>query len=485
MARLSSQVTADVASTQHYDTVIVGSGFGSAFFLHEALRHARTGKVLLLEWGPIASHDEQVAAGKPSLVAPGSTFVNHSTRPWNFTIGFGGGTNCWFGQTPRFHPNDFAMKSRYGVGRDWPFGYDAMEPFYCEAEEIIAVSGDPDEAVVLPRSRPFPQPPHRLSTPDRILKQARPDMHFALPTARPRLATATRNACCASLRCSLCPADAKFTVNNTLIGTFEHPSVHVCAESRVIGLETQGGTVTAVRFENGGREYRVGGSLFVLGANAIHSPAILLRSGIDQGPVGKGLHESHGVEVEVLLDGIDNFDGSTITTGHDYGSYDGAFRRSAGSSLLHFENRWKFGLRTERGRWRQSLPIIINVEVLPDDDDRVQLDRNGAVEVVTGPTAAYEKAGADVAMERLPAILAALPVESIGKPQVRPTESHLQGTLRLGVDPADSVVDAGQVHHRLRNLVAVGTSVFPTCSAAAPSLTAAALSIRAARSILA
>ncbi|WYK06291.1 GMC oxidoreductase [Cereibacter sphaeroides f. sp. denitrificans] len=50
----------------------------------------------------------------------------------------------------------------------------------------------------------------------------------------------------------------------------------------------------------------------------------------------------------------------------------------------------------------------------------------------------------------------------------------------MGSDPARSVVDAGLVHHRLRNLVVVGTSTFPTCSAANPSLTAAALSLRAA-----
>jgi choline dehydrogenase-like flavoprotein len=50
----------------------------------------------------------------------------------------------------------------------------------------------------------------------------------------------------------------------------------------------------------------------------------------------------------------------------------------------------------------------------------------------------------------------------------------------MGADPATSVVDAGQVHHRWRNLTVVGTPVFPTCSAMNPSLTAAALSLRAA-----
>jgi choline dehydrogenase-like flavoprotein len=58
---------------------------------------------------------------------------------------------------------------------------------------------------------------------------------------------------------------------------------------------------------------------------------------------------------------------------------------------------------------------------------------------------------------------------------------HLQGSLRMGSDPKESVVDAGQVHHDVRNLIVVGSSVFPTSGSAPPSLTVAAMSLRAAR----
>jgi choline dehydrogenase-like flavoprotein len=51
----------------------------------------------------------------------------------------------------------------------------------------------------------------------------------------------------------------------------------------------------------------------------------------------------------------------------------------------------------------------------------------------------------------------------------------------MGDDPEESVVDAGQVHHHVRNLVVVGSSVFPTCGSAPPSVTIAAMSLRAAR----
>ncbi|MEO0061575.1 MAG: hypothetical protein RLZZ08_135 [Pseudomonadota bacterium] len=489
MARLTSQIAAEAISGQHFDTIVIGSGFGSGFFLHEALRHTRTtgrtGRVLVLEWGEIRDHAQQLADGRQTRIAPGSTYTNHSPRPWNFTIGFGGGTNCWFAQTPRFHPSDFRLNSLYGVGRDWPFDYAALEPFYCEAEDIMAISGDDDMARVLPRSRPFPQAGHRMSTPDALLKKARPDQHFVMPTARARVGTETRNGCCANLRCSLCPVDAKFTANNGLMDVFQHPAVQFCAGAKVTALETAAGSITAVRFESGGREHVVTGDLFVLGANAIHSPAILLRSGIDHGPTGQGLHEAYGIEVEAMLDGVDNFDGSTITTGADYGAYDGAFRSQSGAALLYFENRWKFGLRPEPGRWRQTLPIVIVVEDLPRDSERVLLGADGRAEVHGDGAGRYAMQGAERALAQLPQILSALPVERIERRGVRPTESHLQGSLRMGADAATSVIDAGQLHHVYRNLVVVGSSVFPTCSAANPSLTVAALSLRAARGLLA
>lgn len=54
-----------------------------------------------------------------------------------------GGTSLhWLGTTPRFCPNDFQLKTKYGVGEDWPLTYDELEPYYQEAEWSIGVSAD-------------------------------------------------------------------------------------------------------------------------------------------------------------------------------------------------------------------------------------------------------------------------------------------------------------------------------------------------------
>ncbi|MEL7048569.1 MAG: GMC family oxidoreductase [Pseudomonadota bacterium] len=463
-----------------FDVVVVGSGFGSAFFVKQLLELTNA-KVLILEWGSHHPHDWQIENHSNSAIPSGDTYRSNIDKSWNFTIALGGGTNCWFGQTPRFHPSDFKLKSRYGVGDDWPISYDELEPYYGAAEKIMSISGDPNMASEIPRSTEFPQPPHRPSSPDRVMMAAQPDKHFIMPTARSRVASDQRAACCASHRCWLCPADAKFTASNGLMDVFNHDRVTVCTGAEVMNFETSGNSIRSATFKSGGREMRVHGDLFVLGANGIQSPAILKRSSIDDGPVGQGLHECLGFDTEVMLNGIENFDGSTITTGINYSLYDGEHRRNAGGALLHFENRWSHGLRAEKGRLRETLPVTVVVEDLALPENRVELDGSGKAYVkFEAGRSDYAHAGLKRALDKLGQVLSPLPVEDIRHRQIRSTESHVQGTLKMGSDPEKSVTDSDLVHHRMRNLVVVGSSVFATCSAANPSLTVAALSLRAA-----
>ena len=54
---------------------------------------------------------------------------------------------------------------------------------------------------------------------------------------------------------------------------------------------------------------------------------------------------------------------------------------------------------------------------------------------------------------------------------------------RMGADPKTSVVDADQRSHDHANLFLLGSGVFPTAGCTNPSLTIAALSLRAAQTI--
>jgi len=475
-------VTEFGAAERNYPVVVAGTGFGSLFFVHRLLQLHPAMPILMLERGSFRSWEQQLADGYNSSIPPADTFVaSGASKRWNFTIAYGGGTNCWFATTPRMLPSDFRLKSLYGRGQDWPLSYDELEPYYAHAEDIMDISGADDIGIVTPRSRPYPQPPHKFSAVDRLMKRAQPDLHFALPTARARIANKQRPPCCARFRCNLCPVGAKFTGLNGLADITEHPNVRILVDAEVLELERSGASaISAVRFRHAGREQRVGCDVCVLGANAIHSPAILLRSGFDHPLLGRGLNEQLGYSAEVMLDGLDNLDGSTISTGTNYALYDGAWRAEYGAAFMVFDNRYPYGLREEFGRWRQLLSLEITLEEELLDENRVQLDGHGNTVVHFERRSPYADLGVERTLALLPKVLAPLPVEKIVYRGRRPTESHVQGTLRMGRSPADSVIDGAQLHHQFRNLIVVGTSVMPSCPPGAPSLTAAALSLRAA-----
>src|SRR5262249_38884690 len=161
---------------------------------------------------------------------------------------------------------------------------------------------------------------------------------------------------------------AKFTALNGFMHILNSPNVQALMDAEVMELErSDPSSVSTVRFTHGGREQRVGCDLCVLGANAIHSPAILLRSGFDHPLLGRGLNEQLGYSVEVLLDGLDSLDGSTLTTGANYSLYDGPFRSERAGIFIVFGNDFPYGLRKEFGRWRQTLAVAATIEEEVDD----------------------------------------------------------------------------------------------------------------------
>jgi len=472
---------------EHFDLVVIGTGFGSSFFLHKMLRKRPKMRVLVLEWGRFNDHAWRIENNKNSNIGDTETFTTGTSwKPWWSTIGFGGGSNCWQAVAPRFHPSDFKLQTLYGVGSDWPFDYEDLEPFYTEAEQLMHIAGDDAISAVMPRSRPFPQKPHRMSTPDSIMKAAMPDLHFGTPSARVLEQRGKRGACCASMRCQLCPVDSKFTIENGLPTLYTNPNITLLLDARVLRFELKGGEIEGVVFSSQdlqGQEFKATGDLFVLGANAIQAPFVALKSGIEGPLIGRGLHEKFGFSAEVLLRGMKNFDGGTVSTGVNYALNDGPWRRESGAALVLFQNHWLHGVRLNRGRWQEILPLSVQIEDLPNDQNGVSADGD-LPDVTFNAFSDYAQKAADRVMNALPKLLAPLPVEDIKFRAIHKTHGHMQGTMRMGKTPADSVVDAGQVHHRHRNLVVVGSSVLPTCSSANPSLTVAATSLRAAQTLL-
>lgn len=469
-----------------YDLILIGSGFASSFFLAGYLPSAPpNARVLVLERGRHNPYAWQVQNRRTSDLEAMEQIVSQAdpaVKTWNFTMGFGGGSNCWWAVVPRLLPVDFRLATTYGVGRDWPISYDDLEPHYETAEQLLAASG-PDETA-FPRRGPYPQPPHRLSGADLMLQAAFPGRYFAQPTARARLSTANRPACCATGTCTICPVNAKFTVLNEMAHLYDDPRVTLLTEAAAQAIETAGGVATGVVYRAGGREETARADLIALGANALFNPHLLLRSGFDHPLLGRRLHEQLAVNAIIDVDGADNYDGSTSITGHGYMLYDGDHRRERAACLIESLNTPHASglpaLRNERGRWRQRLILKCIFEDLPDDANGVAYDPADPDRPVVshGPRSAYAQRSLAGLAGRLAELLRDLPVRRIVvDEQPTTSEGHILGTTVMGDDPATSIIDRHLLHHTTRNLVVLGSGAYPTGGPTNPTLTLAALSL--------
>lgn len=458
------------ALSSEWDIVLAGTGFASSFFA-AALR-GRGLRVLFVEKGGFIDHDAQLAN---RYVNPYATVAqdNRSGRrkDWIVSHRFGGGSNCWWGNAPRLHPSDFDLRSRYGVAADWPLSYDDLEPYLTKVEDIMEIAGGNDDAV-FPRSRPPPHPPHKGSRADRRLAAADP-LWIAMPTARSNGGSRAR--CCATGACNLCPVDAKFTILNGLDRLWDESFACVTGtEARRVALAGgRAAGLEAVGPDGAMGELRAG--VVGLGANAISNAAILLRSGVRPDLAGRGLHEQASQFVWVDIP-FDNYYGGTSITGLGYGLYDGAFRSEAGAVLIESWNAPP-SLRLEPGLWLQRLKLKLIVEDLPRPENRVTLEADEAKVIWEGHSG-YAYAGLARAREAISGLLP-FAHEIVRFSDFEPTEAHVQGGAPMGRDPAISVVDADCAAHGVPGLYCLGAGSFPTCSAANPTITLAALSLRA------
>lgn len=464
-----------------YDLALVGTGFASTFFLQTYLRAApEDARVVVLERGGINNS----LPGKAYLQNQGIPFedihVNKNpSKAWLQRIGFGGGT-CWTGNTPRMHPSDFRTKSVHGVGEDWPITYDDLEPYYVIVEEVMGISGEANGQY--PRSKPYPLPPHRLNALDREFARRYPDLYMAMPSARASSPGAGRAVCCANGVCAACPVAAKFQVDFHLRSVYEDSRVELVLGANVTHLDIAAGTVKGVTYIKAGTEQSIRCDIAAVGAHGIMTPFILLKSGLRDPALGKYLNEQVSVSVDVLLDGVQNYDGSSIITGLGLMGIDGRFRGNRPGFILENWNLpW---LRAEPERWRERGFFKLVFEDLPQERNHVTVSREdpGKPEVHYFDNSDYTKRALHDADRIVSDLLNGMPIESfnIEKRESLGGEAHIQGTSRMGTDPATSVVDTKLVHHKVRNLLALGSCVFPTCPAANPTLTLSALACMAA-----
>ena len=450
---------------QTYDLVLVGSSFASGFFLYEYLKTApQNAKVLVLEKGSHNTHQWQLKHQKNSERNNHETYITQGLdyKTWGFTLGFGGSSNCWTGCCPRQLENDFRLKTKYGVGRDWPISYSDLEPYYAEVENFMGMAG-PNNWDLAPRSTKYPLPAHRLTLPEETLVNHYKGLYYPQSTARPSRSFKNRPKCCSSGLCRLCPIDSVFTIQNSMMEVYGDNRVDIVTNATVDHLNTENNQVKSATYIKDGQEHEVHGNLFALGANGIFNPYILQKSGFKDEFLGRRIHEQVSTWVGFDLAGIKNYQGSTTITGQGFMWYDGDHRKEYGACLTEYDNNIR-QLRPEHGRWTERMYIQFIVEDLPLDDNRVIYDPSVDKPIVSFQKhSEYGMKGLEKIFDYADEIAGILPVEKLyfddnfKKHRIpRSTEAHIQGSVVMGKDPKTSVVDENLVQTKVGS---VGTPI--------------------------
>ncbi len=468
-----------------YDAVVVGTGFASSFFLKKYLeKSSPTAKVLVLERAFLFPHKERLKErrGEEAAKNPNpnfvDTFINDTPKKeWVFQPGFGGSSNCWFGCTPRFLPADFKMKTLYGVANDWPVTYEELDPYYEEVEDLMSISGP--AITPYPRKKSYPLPPHQFTTVDKILHEKYGSLYISQPTARARVAVNGRGACCGSAVCSVCPVNAKFTIENSNLGVYDDPRVQIIYGAQVLHLELAGGLIKKVHYKKDGADQVAGGEVVALGTNPFFNAHILLASGDNHPLTGKGVGEQLGLEALVYLDTLECVGGSTWVNANGYMLYDGEHRKEFAACLMEGSN-YPF-LRMERGKFRQMARFRMIFEDLPDEVNYVATSNDPLKPTVHHHRHSdYTLKSVERMKTKLPGVLSCLPVEKIEYANFFESEAHILGGTRMSNTVQEGVVDKNLVHHNYRNLFVLGSGSFTTYTPANPTLTLSALSLHAA-----
>ncbi len=538
-----------------YNVIIVGSGVSGSLLAYRLSELCPALSILVLEAGA----DRQGERTKMALAYAGSEIKSprspYDKDPSNFlfspdSVGDyqyetgsntfkstylkqGGGTTWhWLGHVPRFIPNDFKLKDMYGVGSNWPIGYNDLEPFYVLAEKEMGVSGDHDEWNNLfnaQRSRPFPMPAIWPCYGDHIIKRSldgKVYKSFKLqlrktPQARNSHPYEDRPACAGNSSCvPICPIGAKYDATVHIRKALKN-NVIFSYRSIVYKIEKDDfGKVSKIHFRNWDKaEFSVTADVFVIANHAIESAVLLQVSEIanSSGLVGKYLMDHpQGVGIGICNEPLFPFRGPPSTSGIDV-FRDGVFRKVRAAMRMSVGNdawgRWNnmdtmdailaqnqsdgprflIGKDLRRSINQTSIRAFrfsYSTEQLPDENNWVK--PGDVIDPVTGlprpklnfQISEYNKQAFEFAWEVMAFMFKEIGVSHFEIPTDRNDfagAGHIMGTTKMGDNAKSAVVNKDCQSFDHPNLFIIGPGVFPTSGTANPTLTVAALVLRLAQ----
>jgi choline dehydrogenase-like flavoprotein len=447
--------------------------------------------------------------------------------------GVGGSTLHWQGMVMRLHESDFAGIAGSSGDRAWPLEYEDLRPYYAEAEAELGVAGASDNPFAPPREEPFPMPAFEPSYSDSLFAEACEQLGIAMhtvPNARNSEPYDGRSPCVGYGTCQpVCPSGAKYSAD-AHVEKAQAEGARIIDRAPVQRLRTDaaGERVTeAVYATPDGTEHGQRARQFVLAAGGVEIPRLLLLSRSDQHPdglangsglVGRFFSDHLFAGAGGLLDretrqnhvgfitsethqfyddpgqAVRDRDGNVVVpaTGDDLAPMKLEFFNYAGPSPVEIalgSGEWGDALLgTLREAYGNSIAMGGLVGQRPRRDNRIALDRETTDDHGT-PVPEIHWSLDDRTRRTIEranaiqhAILSELGVDiewTVGPDETGPAYHHMC-TTRMGTDPAESVVDPRLRTHEVGNLTIASSSVFVTPGAMNPTLTIAALALKAA-----
>jgi choline dehydrogenase-like flavoprotein len=506
-----------MASSNHYDVIIIGTGAGGGTLLHAL---APTGKkILVLERGDFVPREkdnwDSRAVNVEAKYNAKETWHDKDGKPLHPHTNYyvGGNTKFYGAALFRFRKQDFGeLKHHGGVSPAWPISYDEMEPYYAKAEQLYHVHGTRGEDPTEPwASGPFPYPavshePRIQDLHDDWAKLGNKPFHVPLGIM---LKEGDRKSRC--IRCATCDGfpcliNAKADAHTVCVEpALEQPNVTLLTNAHVSRLETSasGREVTAVHLEQNGTKQSYSADVVVSSCGAINSAALLLRSASDKHPRGLanssdmvGRHYmGHVNSVLLALSKCPNpttfqktlalNDYYFATKEWDYpmghisfvGKLDGV-ALSAGAPAI--APGFTLDLMA-----KHSLDFWLTSEDLPDPNNRVSLDKQGNIVLSYTPNNQEPhkrlRAKVESLVKRANCHDSLIPMNFfVGEKIPLAGVAHQNGTIRFGRDPKTSALDVNCKAHDVDNLYVVDGSFFVSSAAVNPALTIVANALRVA-----
>lgn len=507
----------------HYDVIIIGTGAGGGTLAYHL---APSGKrILLIERGDYVRREKDNWSSRAVNVEA----KYHTKEAWQDKDGkplhphtnyyVGGNTKFYGAALFRLRQEDFGeLRHHGGISPAWPIRYDELEPYYTHAEHLYHVHGDRG----VDPTEPWASAPYRypaVSHEPRI-QQLHDDLAanglrpFHVPLGIMIDETHPQNSRC--IRCDTCDGYPCLTYGKSdaqvvcVDPALQYPNVTLMTNARVTKLLTSstGRSVTGVVVQREGTapstretEEVIAGDIVVSSCGAINSAALLLRSANERHP--DGLANGSGVvgrhymgHVNSVLLAISKTPNATV------------FQKTLAVNDFYFgdeEFQYPMGHISFVGKLdavalsagapaivpgmtldlmaRHSLDFWLTSEDLPDPENRVTLDRNGNIVLSYTPN---NVEGHKRLTKRLERLLQRLDMHPhliprnvfVGNRIPLAGVAHQNGTVRFGLDPRTSALDANCKAHELDNLYVVDGSFFPSSGAVNPALTIMANALR-------